>query len=139
MKRIAKGIATILTGVIAFQSVCFTPAHASSRVTYSLDGRRCYGTIEYVSAPSGTCNGVRAQTSFSGEGATRIWVRATLYFAGKGNMDTDERENVGSYGASATVRLTKAGIVQGGKGEHSVTYKNATWGPEETSIGNTKK
>ncbi len=140
MKRIAKGIATILTGVIAFQSVCFTPAYASNRVTYSLDGRRCYGSIEYVSAPSGTCNGVRAQTAFSGEGATRIWVKATLYYDGIHGASTDERENVGSYGgASATVRLTKAGIVEGGKGKHSVTYKNATWGPEETSIGNTKK
>lgn len=137
MKRVTKIVATLLTGAIVFQSVCFTPAYASDRVTYTLDGRRCYGTIEYVSAPSGTCNGVHAQTSFSGVGATRIWAKAILYYDGNRGMNTKEKEDVGSYGASATVRLTTAGIVEGGKGKHSVTYNGGKWGPAETSIGNT--
>lgn len=124
MKRITKIVATLLTGAIVFQSVCFTPAYASDRVTYELDGRRCYGSIEYVSAPSGTCNGVHAKTTFSGIGATRIWVKAVLYFDGKHNMESRAKENVGTYGgASATVQLTNAGIVEGGKGKHSGLFR----------------
>ena len=137
MRKGIKVGALLLSGIVVLESFGLTTALAASSVSGELNGRRCYGSVDYAYVSSGTCDGVTARTSFAGEGAQRVWVKARAYYYDHGKRRTEEASTSGTYGASATAWVKGAGTVVGGKGYHEVIYQDIDWKPQATKIGET--
>ncbi len=127
--------AALLTGIVLLQSNGISTAIASERISYNLNGSKCTGFVEYVYESSGTCDGVRATTTFSNVNADTVRVKATVRYKVNGVYKTISKESSGSYGASIVAYTNGSGTVVGGKGTHYVKCKAGTWGPDYTLIG----
>lgn len=69
MKLKSKAGAMLLTAVM-IGTVATTPVQAASNVSGNINGTNCYGSISYVFAPGGACNGVLAKTTYGQGGGT---------------------------------------------------------------------
>lgn len=135
MKLKSKAGAMLLTAVM-IGTAATTPVQAASNVSGNINGTNCYGSISYVFAPGGACNGVLAKTTY-GQGGGTLSVTAKVFYQTKSGKKTSSASNYASgSGTSAIARNNDNGNVYGGKGTHKVSAGAYTW-EKNTQIGTT--
>lgn len=128
-------IGAMLLSAVMFGTITTIPVQAASSVTGNISGATCSGSVSFVYAPGGACNGVQAKTIY-GNGGT-LKVRARVYYKASGKSYTKDASNSSSGGGVSTIaRNNDTGNVYGGTGLHYVKSGAYTWN-NNTKIGTT--
>ncbi len=128
-------IGAMLLSAVMLGTITTIPVQAASSVTGNISGATCSGSVSFVYAPGGACNGVQAKTIYGNGGILKV--KAKVFYKAGGELHTKEVSNSSSGGGvSAIARNNDTGNVYGGTGWHYVKAGAYSW-ERDTSIGTT--
>lgn len=130
-----KKIVKTVTGVVLSLSLAIAgswgTAYAADTVRDDVVGASVYGNI--------STNSTSAIAVTTCGRSADIKAKAYVYYNDDGTVyysEASASNTAGGVSATAKKKITNS-LVVGGKGEHTVTYSNTTWGPMKTNTGNT--